>query len=45
MTIQKSDFESVTEQDLQDLVDAQVPEGLRLDFKLTQYGRGYAKLS
>ena len=39
MTIEKSDFESVTEQDLQDLVDAQVPEGLRLDFKLTQYGK------
>ena len=38
MPIEKSDFESVNEQDLQELVEAQVPEGLRLDFKLKQYG-------
>ena len=38
MPIDKSDFDSVTEQDLQVLVEAQVPEGRRLDFKLTQYG-------
>jgi len=38
MTIERADFDSITEQDLQELVEAQVPEGLRLDFKLTQYG-------
>jgi Schlafen, AlbA_2 len=39
LTIEKVDFETITEQDLEELVDAQVPEGLRLDFKLTQYGK------
>ena len=39
MTIERGDFDSITESDFQELVDAQVPEGLRLDFKLTIYGR------
>ena len=38
MTIETPNFESVTERDLQELVQAQVPEGLRLDFKQKQYG-------
>ena len=42
MSIEKSDFESVNEQDLQELVEAQVPEGLRLDFKEKQYGKADA---
>jgi hypothetical protein len=37
MTIERSDFDSIIEQDLQELVEAQVTEGLRLDFKLTEY--------
>ena len=32
----------MTEQDLQELVEAQVPEGLRLDFKQKQYGNADA---
>lgn len=39
MSIGKIDFDSIIEQDIQELVDAQVPEGLRLDFKLTSYGK------
>lgn len=39
MSIDKTDFDSIEEKDLQELVDAQVPEGLRLDFKLTCYGK------
>lgn len=39
MTIERSDFDSITESDLQELVDAQVPEGLRLEFKLLHYGK------
>ena len=35
MSIEQADFDSIEERDLQELVDAQVPEGLRLDFKLT----------
>jgi len=38
VSIERADFYSITEQDLQELVDAQVSEGLRLDYKLTQYG-------
>ena len=38
MPIEKSDFDSVTEEDLQELVEAQVPEGLRLEFKQSEYG-------
>jgi hypothetical protein len=39
VSIEKTDFDSIEERDLQELVEAQVPEGLRLDFKLTIYGR------
>ena len=39
MSILRTDFESIDEADIQELVDAQVPEGLRLDFKLTNYGK------
>ena len=39
MSIEKANFDSIEERDLQELVDAQVPEGLRLDFKLTNYGK------
>ena len=39
MSIEKTDFDSIEEKDFQELVDAQVPEGLRLDFKLTIYGK------
>ena len=39
MPIEKTDFDSIEERDLQELVDAQVPEGLRLEFKLTNYGK------
>jgi len=38
MTIERGDFDAVSEQDLQELVEAQVSEGLRLEFKLTEYG-------
>lgn len=39
MSIERTNFESIGQSDLQELVDAQVPEGLNLDFKLTNYGR------
>ena len=39
MSIEKTDFDSIEERDLQELVDAQVPEGLRLEFKFTNYGK------
>ncbi|TCO79235.1 putative DNA-binding protein [Plasticicumulans lactativorans] len=39
MSIERAEFDRITEQDLQELVEAQVPEGLRLDFKLTCYGK------
>ncbi|MEW6663898.1 MAG: ATP-binding protein [Thermodesulfobacteriota bacterium] len=39
MTIDQADFDVIAEQDLQQLVDARAPESLRLDFKLTHYGR------
>jgi hypothetical protein len=39
MTIERGDFDSIMEQDLQEIVEAQVTEGLRLDFKLTEYGK------
>ena len=39
MSIEKADFDSIEERDLQELDEAQVPEGLRLDFKLTNYGK------
>lgn len=39
MSIEKANFDSIEERDIQELIDAQVPEGLRLDFKLTTYGK------
>lgn len=39
MSIDKGDFDSISENDLIELINAQVPEGLRLDYKLTAYGR------
>lgn len=39
MPIERTDFDSIVEQDLQELVEAQVTEGLRLEFKLTEYGK------
>ena len=39
MSIDKIDFESIDEEDLKELVDVEVPEGVRLDYKLTQYGK------
>ena len=39
MSIEKTEFDSIEEKDLQELVDAQVPENLRIDFKLTNYGK------
>ena len=37
MSIERSDFDSITESDLQELIEAQVPESLRLEFKRQQY--------
>lgn len=42
MAIDRADFDGITEDDLKELVEGQVPEGLRLDFKLTVYGRSDA---
>ena len=39
MSIEKIDFDLIDEEDLKELVYAQVPEGLRLEFKLTDYGK------
>lgn len=38
MSIERADFDSLVEQDLRELIDGQVPEGLRIDYKLTLYG-------
>lgn len=38
MTIEKTDFDSITGEDLKELVDGRVPEGMRLEYKSTQYG-------
>ena len=38
MSIEKTDFDSLNEFDLTELIEAKVPEGLRLDFKVQQYG-------
>ena len=42
MSIERFDFDSIAENDLQELVDAQVPEGLKIEFKLTNYGNSDA---
>ena len=38
MSIDRGDFDAVSEQDLRELVTAQVPEGLRIEYKLETYG-------
>lgn len=38
MSIERANFDAVSEQDLQQLVAAQVPEGLRLEYKRETYG-------
>lgn len=42
MAIDRANFDGITENDLKELIEGQVPEGLRLDFKLTVYGRSDA---
>ena len=42
MAIDRANFDAITECDLKELVEGQVPEGLRLDFKLTVYGKSDA---
>ena len=39
--VEKQDFESIKESDLNELIEVQVPEGLRLDFKLTVEPRDF----
>jgi len=39
VSIEKIDFEAIEETDLHELVDTQVPEGLRLEYKFTIYGK------
>ena len=38
MSVERADFDAISEQDLQELVAAQVPEGLRLEYKQEAYG-------
>ncbi|MSP95701.1 MAG: ATP-binding protein [Betaproteobacteria bacterium] len=38
MAIDRTDFESLGEGDLQELIASQVPEGLRVEYKRDQYG-------
>jgi len=38
VSIDRGDFDAVSEADLQELVAAQVPEGLRIEYKLETYG-------
>lgn len=38
MSIERANFDLIEERDLQELVEAQVPEGLRLEYKRTPYG-------
>lgn len=37
MSIEKYEFEFISENDLQELVEAQVPEGIRIEYKLKNY--------
>ena len=39
MSIDRGNFDDIKEADLQELIDGQVTESLRLDFKLKQYGK------
>jgi hypothetical protein len=38
VSVERADFDSLAVPDLQELIDGQVPEGLRVDYKLTAYG-------
>ena len=38
MTIERANLDEITESDIGDLVNAQIPEGLRLDYKRSTYG-------
>jgi len=38
MSIERENFDDVTQADLQELIDAQVPEGLRIEYKQANYG-------
>lgn len=40
MSIDRGDFDALSEQDLDELVEAQVPEGLRIEYKLETYKNG-----
>ena len=42
MPIDRLDFDNIWENDLRELVDAQVPEGLRIEYKLDLYGNSDA---
>jgi hypothetical protein len=42
MSIEQSDFENVSAEDIADLVSGQVPEGLRYEFKRETYGKADA---
>lgn len=39
MSVDKQDFDSISEQDLLELVNTGVPEGLKIDYKRTLYGK------
>jgi predicted HTH transcriptional regulator len=43
MAIERIDFENLSEADVQELVDAQVPEGLRIEYKRDLYGNSDAE--
>ena len=38
MTIDRGEFDSLSQSDLEELTEAQVPEGLRLEYKRELYG-------
>lgn len=42
MTIERADFDAIAHADLEELVNAQVPEGIRLEFKQELYGKNDA---
>lgn len=42
MSIEKANFDAIDAADVQELIEAQVPEGLRLDYKRASYGKSEA---
>jgi len=38
VTIERADFEKISEEDIKELIEAEAPEGPRLEYKLTTYG-------